>query len=228
MTRELVMQLTPALLQSIDFWPIRTAGTRNRPVHKEAFSSLGQMPNKDQAEHVDDDGDLPLVLEDDDAPLVVESEVYRSLVQRSPAFQWLLSSLHQAAAFNWTSCDAMTTLKSKILDGFPPYHRISRQSPPQTFHFMLELDWNPLMFVNDQQYIENGLEHRVAQAVRHAITLIGNIDDAQALAMESYLLQVWHDTGLYVLDLLSAIDTMGQQRSVIRMLFLWHIRGSSN
>lgn len=55
---------------------------------------------------------------------------------------------------------------------------------------VFQLDWDPLEFVKEQQYIESPDE-----ALANAITLTGSCDDAQALTSLGYLSQTWPTTG---------------------------------
>ena len=61
---------------------------------------------------------------------------------------------------------------------------------------ILELDWNPLKFLEEQKYTE-----KPDEALKRAITLTGSKNDAQALTASEYLSQTWPATGEFVMEL---------------------------
>jgi hypothetical protein len=100
----------------------------------------------------------------------------------------------------------MNRIKAQILDGLPSQHKVSRRISPQAYAIAFEVDWDPLVFVKEQNYTENACE-----AIRTAITLTGNYRDAQALTTEAYVKQVWADYGLCVLRLILDVIAAGGQ-----------------
>jgi hypothetical protein len=68
-----------------------------------------------------------------------------------------------------------------------------------TYSASLEIIWNPISFLIDQQY-QGGEDH----AIRTVITLTGSGIDAQAITCAQYMQQTWPMTGIETLQALEA------------------------
>jgi hypothetical protein len=77
---------------------------------------------------------------------------------------------------------------------------VSRKTPSQEYEATFELLWNPL------HYLKNQPPHDDAEEVLGgAITLTGTVNDAQALTAPEYLCQVWPDSGMHVMQLITDV-----------------------
>lgn len=97
------------------------------------------------------------------------------------------------------SPDIMQDIKEKVLSAFPK-PRISRKAPLQAYEAAFELDWDPLSFVQEQQYTETP-----GEALKRAITLTGTGSDAQAVTTIEYLSQTWPTTGAHIMRLVTDV-----------------------
>ena len=75
-------------------------------------------------------------------------------------------------------------------------HKISRKSPAETYQMAFFLAWDPLHFIQEQGYTEESKE-----VVKYAITLTGDMSQAQAMPCGQYLSQTWPSSGSVMLEL---------------------------
>jgi hypothetical protein len=169
---------------------------------REEFGGPKEMVEDDD---VNDDRDYLNSLHDS------ETELYHDLLRKNPAYSWLLASLQSAATLSHEDDDVMKRIRTDILSALPSEHKISRRSASRPYQLTLEVDWDPILFVEEQQYSE-----RLPEAIRHSITLTGSGSDAQALTVESYLLQVWPATGMSIIDLITNLLTSEDHRATCK------------
>ncbi|KAI9783934.1 MAG: hypothetical protein M1839_002879 [Geoglossum umbratile] len=96
--------------------------------------------------------------------------------------------------------DLMGNIGDEILSALLSIHRVSRRAPSMEYKATFELDWDPLSFVKEQQYVE-----RADKTLERAITLTGSTNDAQALTTSEYLSQTWPATGKFVMQLVADV-----------------------
>jgi hypothetical protein len=97
---------------------------------------------------------------------------------------------------DWNHAKLMLDVRERILRtlevGYKP-HGIEWGN----FSVVCTTTWNPFDFISSQE-----LKERPGDAIKYAITLIGDVACPQALTVEEYLAAMWPDTGAAVLDFL--------------------------
>ena len=127
------------------------------------------------------------------------ASLYRNYLLETPAFSWLVGVLRRETTLTRADPDIMQDIKEKVLNAFPK-PRISRRLPLQDYQVTFELDWDPLSFVQEQQYTEHP-----GAALERAITITGTGSEAQAIPTGEYLSQTWPTTGSYIMRLLTDV-----------------------
>lgn len=127
---------------------------------------------------------------------VLESE-YRQVLARSPAYQWLRSSIRVKSTLQVPGPDAATShIGDRIVKAVGRPNKFSRkQTQELRMHFVV--DWDPFLFLQEQEY-----DKPLSYVLAHAITLTGYGNNLQAATCQSYMKQTWPDTGLQVLAFL--------------------------
>ena len=136
----------------------------------------------------------------DEPELSYDPSLYRDFITKSPAFSWLVTSLQREATLTRATPDVMETIRDSVLSILPSTHKVSRRESSVEYKIVLELDWDPLIFLEEQQYTE-----KPDKALKRAITLTGSKNDAQALTASEYLSQTWPATGEFVMDLVVGV-----------------------
>lgn len=147
-------------------------------------SSLGSDHNDD----TEDDVEIP------------EPTPYRDYVLKSPALDWLISTLLTEISLTRQRVDVMRTIKNQILSTLPSLHEVSRKKSSKEYRATFEIDWDPLSFVKDQKYQESP-----DQAIERSITLTGSEGDAQALTTGQYLAQTWPASGAKLMGIVAEV-----------------------
>lgn len=122
---------------------------------------------------------------------------YREFIVNSPAYRWLVATLQRESSLARTKPDIMHRIREAILAELPSDRRVSRRLPSSEHEVVFHLDWDPIGFVKEQQYVE-----KPSEALANAITLTGLCDDAQALTSLGYLSQIWPTTGESIMHVL--------------------------
>lgn len=122
---------------------------------------------------------------------------YKELIQRSPEFTWILACLKCASRFDWQASTTMSRIRKDVLANFPAENIVSRRSTPTQYRVECNMDWDPIQFLQDQQY-----DGDAAWALEHAIVLTGSESNCQASIVRDYLEELWPVTGLAVLALI--------------------------
>ncbi|KAK3990798.1 hypothetical protein QBC44DRAFT_368771 [Cladorrhinum sp. PSN332] len=153
------------------------------------------------ASYRDEEPDLEF---EPEVTMTIKPDKYRDIAFQSPAFEWLLSSLNRELTLSSRAPDdAVTKLKTRILDALPKTHAVSSTSAATTFTMEFKTRWNIRQFIG-QEYRNIGK----AVPLGEIITLTGSPTDAQALPCSQYLEQTWPCTGHEVLSLVqAALDT---------------------
>lgn len=128
----------------------------------------------------------------------LNSGLYRDFILATSAYKWLIASLQREARLTRATPDLMERIQEKIISVLPPAPRPRREEPSQKYMVVFELDWDPVAFVEVQEYSEAPEE-----VLEKVVTLTGSLNDAQAVTTKSYLCQTWPVTGEQVMRLLN-------------------------
>ncbi|CZR60699.1 uncharacterized protein PAC_10595 [Phialocephala subalpina] len=172
-------------------------------------------PNVDQQtpeEHITEEPEADEEEDDDDevdGEEKLDSSPYREFILKTPAYEWLLTSLQREVALKRANPDLMENIGRAVLGALPSYRKnVSRKIPSQEYEAMFELEWDPLSFVKEQKYTESPDE-----ALERAITLTGTANDAQAVTTKEYLIQTWPATGTHVMRLVTDLVRVPYRRA---------------
>jgi hypothetical protein len=128
----------------------------------------------------DDDDDV------DDSQLAM----YRNVVAKSIAFQWLLCRLHREtslATLEASSARAISTHIRQTLYARRENRIVSSQRGPPKCSVLFQSDWEPLAFVSNQNYKEEPDE-----AIEGAIVIVQAMNgDAEAMPCSEYVGRTW-------------------------------------
>lgn len=133
-----------------------------------------------------------------------EISAYRKLIKESGAYSWLLSQLRCKILLSTPEPNIGANIRDVIFSASPLPQRISRRRAPETYQASFTLDWEPLAFLDEQQY--KGERDHVFET---AITLTGSVEDSQALTCGDYLKQTWPLVGEYTLRMLKCVVQSG-------------------
>jgi hypothetical protein len=130
---------------------------------------------------------------------IPELSKYRQVLAEAPAYQWLQSSLRVSSSLQVPESNrkiAYHHIGDQIIKAASSTERFSRKRT-QELRMHFTVDWDPALFAQEQQY-EAPLDCVLAQA----ITLTGHDNNLQAATCQSYLKQVWPESGPQLLSLL--------------------------
>jgi hypothetical protein len=139
---------------------------------------------------------LPEQQIDESLPEPWDRADYHSLVSKSSAYEWLLGRLRVELKLIPTGPNTMESIRTTILASLLPVWRISDKRPPQPAKASFEMDWDPIGFIAEQDYLLAPEE-----VIETALTLTGTLEDAQATTCVEYLRQTWPRTGEHTLQL---------------------------
>lgn len=98
---------------------------------------------------------------------------------------------------------------SKVVFAQPILRRVSRRDGPPRCDMHYQGDWNPFVFLQEQDY-----GCAPAEALRKALTLTGIPDEAGGLSCEDYICRTWPQSGKAFLELmLLVLMSEGKQES---------------
>jgi hypothetical protein len=158
-------------------------------IHDLNRASLNVLINKDPGEELEE--------EEQEESAIPELHAYQDFISKSPAYEWLLATLRKEFLLAPAEPNSMEAVRREILHSLPPSHKVSRKKSPQACKVTFRIKWDPLAFVEEQDYGEEPSE-----AVKTAITLTGSANDAQALTCGQYLRQTWPLSGEHTIRLL--------------------------
>jgi hypothetical protein len=122
-------------------------------------------------------------------------------ILQTPAYKWLVDTLKRETTLKRASPDLMEQIGAQIRGVLLSYgDEVSRKTPSQEYEATFELLWNPLHYLKDQPPYDDAEE-----VLGGAITLTGTVNDAQALTALEYLCQVWPDSGMHVMQLITDV-----------------------
>jgi hypothetical protein len=157
--------------------------------------------------HENAESDVESEGEDDEVDDEDVSGAYREIIINSPAYSWLIANLQRETLLTRANPDFLKELEDRVLSALPTSHRVSRRISSQAYKATFELDWDPMLFVREQDYVENP-----SDALERAITLTGQMNDAQAATTRAYLSQTWPTTGGHAMQLVTDVvgNTTGE------------------
>lgn len=135
---------------------------------------------------------------------------YRDTITNSTAYKWLISKLHNVLDLMPTQPNTMGEISDYIHDSFahkPQFRQFSRATNPHICDMEFIVDWDPLIFLEEQSY-----DGPPEEVIARALTLTGTMENAQALTVEQYLKQTWHKSGEEVLALVQKLVKSGERR----------------
>ncbi|KAF2187664.1 hypothetical protein K469DRAFT_104019 [Zopfia rhizophila CBS 207.26] len=131
---------------------------------------------------------------------------YRDFIVRNPAYTWLLARLERELLLAPAEPNHMQAISDTILNGLShgAFQNLSYEKGPHLCDMTFIVDWNPLAFLQEQEYDE-----KPEVAFERAITLTGTGSDAQALTTAQYLSQTWPLVGDEMLSPLKRVVRCG-------------------
>jgi hypothetical protein len=142
--------------------------------------------------------------EEKEEAIMPELLTYRDFISKTPAYEWLLASLHRESLMAPAEPNSMGTIRRKIIYSLPSSHKISRKKSAETYKVTFRVEWDPMTFIREQEYSVEPDE-----AVEIAITLTGSTKDAQALTCAQYLCQTWPSAGEHTIRLVKNVVRSG-------------------
>jgi hypothetical protein len=139
-------------------------------------------------------------VEEEDVEVKARTSPHREFIVRTEAYKWLTTTLQRETTLTRANPDLMAAIQDTIFSALPSSHRISRKESSKAYKVIFKLDWDPLLFVKQQQYKESA-----GRALKKAITLTGSSNNAQALTTQAYLCQTWPTTGKQVMGLVREV-----------------------
>jgi hypothetical protein len=129
----------------------------------------------------------------------LEEGVIFDFMLQTPAYEWLVARLKRETTLVRARPDLMEQIGAQIRGMLLAYgEEINRKTSSQEYKATFELLWSPLQYLKDQQSHDDPEE-----VLGGAITLTGTGDDAQALTALEYLCQVWPESGMYFMKLIT-------------------------
>ncbi|KAI1390202.1 uncharacterized protein F4822DRAFT_428544 [Hypoxylon trugodes] len=147
---------------------------------------------------------------DEEPPNVPPLEEYRRLINNDPGYNWLLERMRRETALSRAKPYALNNIREAIMIAIPQGSRVSRKVSPESTKATYFVDWDILVFLNDQEY-----DMPNAEAVANAITLTGSYTDAQALSCRQYMTQIWPSTAPQTLQLLQEMLRCPEYKSML-------------
>lgn len=131
---------------------------------------------------------------------------YKKFVQQSNAYQWLISRIRQHSRLAFGDPNLMFDIGASIRNQLrveESLRRLSRRRPPTLVSMTINLDWNPIHFVQDQ-----GLASPSSDVLGKVLCLSGSWDEAQATTVMEYIEQTWPITGEPIISLLHELISL--------------------
>ena len=155
----------------------------------------------DDVPPTDDDGQLDGDDDDDDNDVDdAQFVMYQNVVANSTAFQWLLYRLHRETNLTTSeasSVKAISTHIRQILYTRRENRLVSSRKGPPKFSVLFQSDWDPLVFIHNQEYTEEPEE-----AIEGAIVIVqGTNGDVEAMPCSEYVGRTWPLFGEHFMEL---------------------------
>jgi hypothetical protein len=124
--------------------------------------------------------------EAEEEELLPEILAYREIIEGSSAYHLLLAQLRCTMLLSATKPDICAEIRNSILFIVPPPRQVSRSRPTDLVHAIFDVDWDPIAFLEEQQY-----EEELGHGLETTITLTGCVQESQAVTCAYYLEQTW-------------------------------------
>jgi hypothetical protein len=175
------------------FWNIDQDSDKEDPISR--FLADSEEPSRDE---LYSPAYLPPELLEDENDIIdpLDHGIYTKFILQTSAYQWLKASLQREATMTRPVPDLMDDIRQTIMTVLPSPCKPDRKSPSQGYTAEFEVNWNPTLFIDKQEYTQSA-----SKAIERAITLTGTLDDAQAMTTREYLSKLWLDTGSQLMQL---------------------------
>lgn len=136
---------------------------------------------------------------------------YRDFIVGNPAHTWITSRLEREQLLAQAEPNHMQAISDDILNRLSNglFRNLSSERGPHLCDMTFIVDWNPLAFLQEQEYDE-----KLEEAFERAITLTGTGSDAQALTTAQYLNQTWPLVGDEILSILKHVVRCGSGSTI--------------
>jgi hypothetical protein len=150
---------------------------------------------------------VPILAEDDDGPSPKAGELanaaaHQEFVQESAAYRWLLSMIQGSWRLGTPgTLNAMSNISASIAGRIlsqPAARKFSSRLTPVTIELEVSLEWDLLVFIEEQQY---GVS-RPEDVLDRVICLTGTWSEAHAVTPLQYLEQVWRSSSTPMYELM--------------------------
>lgn len=131
-------------------------------------------------------------------------QAYKNLVRSDPSYGKLISDVLREFMVMSTLPNTLKEISSTMFRIMPASSRISRKIAPERFTMMFQVNWDPVTFLREQQYLDSP-----EIAIGQAIVLTGSTATVQALTCREYLQQTWPSSGVKILKLIQEVVTPG-------------------
>lgn len=129
-------------------------------------------------------------------------QAYKNLVRSDPSYSKLITDVLREYMVMSTLPNTLKEISSTIFQILPASSRISRKIAPERFTMMFQVNWDPVTFLREQQYLDSP-----EIAIGQAIVLTGSTTTVQALTCWEYLQQTWPSSGVKILKLIQEVVT---------------------
>ncbi|KAL4933055.1 Pfs domain protein [Aspergillus undulatus] len=151
-------------------------------------SPIGECQQEEEEEEEEEKQQLPRL------------EAYRTLVQNTPTYQWLLLNIRNQCTLYIPGQKTANGIKKGILESLPSSSRVSRQKLTESLSASFRIEWDAIRFLQEQEYQEAPEE-----AIERALTFTGAGAEVQAESCGEYLRRTWPSTGDSMVQLLKAL-----------------------
>ena len=125
---------------------------------------------------------------------------YRSLINKTAAYDWLLGRLQREFFMAPGCADAMQEIGARVSALFPTSYKVSKRTAPPAQRVVYEFDVDLRAFFKSQDFDETP-----AEVMEKVITITGNKGCTQALPCAQYLQQTWPSTASKVLEITKSV-----------------------
>ncbi|UNI13627.1 hypothetical protein JDV02_000352 [Purpureocillium takamizusanense] len=126
-----------------------------------------------------------------------------NIVTEFAAFEWLQGALYSEARQTPAVPNIRRSIREKViysLHGANGLGDLNRDTSIMAHEIMIEVDWDPKSFVDEQQY-----DGRPGTAIAAAITLTGSAQNCQAMTTSQYISHTWKSTGEQMMKLIQRV-----------------------
>jgi len=147
---------------------------------------------------------------------------YDLFIRESDAYQWLLSRIRQHSQIAYPEAKhSMFEIGTHLRDRLraqKPLSKISRRRPSSQVRMKFDVNWNPLLVINEKSCLCPPSEF-----IHKVLVLTGSLSEAQATTVREYVDQTWPATGAPILGLLEQLISVPEGRecsctSALRLL----------